>query len=126
MIVYVGIAVILLEVYLFHRLMDIVFKVTERYTAKDGTKVPISLVYRKDINPKGDNPLLIYGYGSYGYSMDDYFSSARLSLLDRGFIYAIAHIRGGQEMGRYWYEDGKLLKKKNKFRHLNHPHTGKS
>ena len=88
-------------------------------TAKDGTKVPISLVYRKDINPKGDNPLLIYGYGSYGYSMDDYFSSARLSLLDRGFIYAIAHIRGGQEMGRYWYEEGKMFNKMNTFTDFN-------
>ncbi|MCD6180223.1 MAG: S9 family peptidase, partial [Bacteroidales bacterium] len=88
-------------------------------TAKDGTKVPISLVYRKDINPKDDNPLLIYGYGSYGYSMDDYFSSARLSLLDRGFIYAIAHIRGGQEMGRYWYEEGKMFNKMNTFTDFN-------
>ncbi|MCD6091236.1 MAG: S9 family peptidase, partial [Bacteroidales bacterium] len=88
-------------------------------TAKDGTKVPISLVYRKDINPKGDNPLLIYGYGSYGYSMDDYFSTSRLSLLDRGFVYAIAHIRGGQEMGRYWYEEGKMLNKMNTFTDFN-------
>jgi oligopeptidase B len=90
---------------------------TERLvaTAKDGTKVPISLVYKKGIKKDGKNPLLLYGYGSYGYSIDPYFSSVRLSLLDRGFIYAIAHIRGGQEMGRRWYDDGKLLKKKNTF-----------
>jgi oligopeptidase B len=84
-------------------------------TAQDGLKVPISLVYRKGIQKNGDNPLLLYGYGSYGATIDPYFSSVRLSLLDRGFIYAIAHIRGGQEMGRAWYEDGKLLKKKNTF-----------
>jgi oligopeptidase B len=88
-------------------------------TAKDGTKVPISLVYKKGIDVNGDNPLLLYAYGSYGYSMDPYFSSARLSLLDRGFIYAIAHIRGGQEMGRYWYEEGKLLNKINTFTDFN-------
>ncbi len=84
-------------------------------TAADGVKVPISLVYKKGIERNGDNPLLLYGYGSYGNSMDPYFSSVRLSLLDRGFVYAIAHIRGGEEMGRWWYEDGKLLKKKNTF-----------
>jgi oligopeptidase B len=84
-------------------------------TATDGTKVPISLVYRKGLEKNGDNPCLLYGYGSYGYSTDPVFYSAGLSLLDRGFVYAIAHIRGGQEMGRYWYEDGKLLKKKNTF-----------
>ncbi len=85
-------------------------------TADDGTKIPISLVYRKDkFKQDGNNPLLQYAYGSYGYSMDPYFSSVRLSLLDRGFVYAIAHVRGGQEMGRQWYEDGKLLKKKNTF-----------
>jgi oligopeptidase B len=85
-------------------------------TAADGTKVPISLVYRRDLFRKnGSAPLLLYGYGSYGYSMDPYFSSIRLSLLDRGFVYAIAHVRGGEEMGRQWYEDGKLLKKKNTF-----------
>ncbi|MBN1252415.1 MAG: S9 family peptidase [Bacteroidales bacterium] len=84
-------------------------------TATDGTKVPISLVYKKGLKLNGKNPLLLYAYGSYGYSMDPYFSSVRLSLLDRGFVFAIAHIRGGQEMGRYWYEDGKLLKKKNTF-----------
>ncbi|MFP4082660.1 MAG: S9 family peptidase [Candidatus Aminicenantes bacterium] len=83
--------------------------------AKDGIKVPISLVYRKGLKKNGDNPCLLYGYGSYGASMDPYFSSPRLSLLDRGFVFAIAHIRGGQEMGRRWYEDGKLLKKKNTF-----------
>lgn len=84
-------------------------------TAGDGTKIPISLVYRKGTKKDGASPLLLYGYGSYGNSMEPYFSSVRLSLLDRGFIFAIAHIRGGEEMGRYWYEDGKLLKKKNTF-----------
>ena len=83
--------------------------------AGDGAKVPVSLVYRKDLKREDGNPLLLYGYGSYGYSMDPYFSSVRLSLLDRGFIFAIAHVRGGEEMGRLWYEDGKLLKKKNTF-----------
>ncbi|MBE0460657.1 MAG: S9 family peptidase [Candidatus Aminicenantes bacterium] len=84
-------------------------------TAKDGVNVPISLVYRKGLKKDGKNPLLLYGYGSYGNSMNPSFSSVRLSLLDRGFVYAIAHIRGGQELGRSWYEDGKLLKKKNTF-----------
>ncbi|PZR21338.1 MAG: oligopeptidase B [Flavobacterium psychrophilum] len=84
-------------------------------TAADGTKVPISMVYRKGIVKDGKNPLLLYAYGSYGSSMDPYFSSIRLSLLDRGFIYAIAHIRGGEDLGRDWYENGKLLKKKNTF-----------
>jgi oligopeptidase B len=91
--------------------------VTERLyaTAKDGTKVPISLVYKKGFEKNGKAPLLLYGYGSYGYSMDASFSSSRLSLLNRGFVYAIAHVRGGQEMGRAWYEDGKLMKKMNTF-----------
>ena len=84
-------------------------------TATDGTKVPISMVYRKGIQKDGKNPLLLYAYGSYGATMDPYFSSTRLSLLDRGFIYAIAHIRGGEDLGREWYENGKLLKKKNTF-----------
>jgi oligopeptidase B len=84
-------------------------------TATDGTKVPISMVYRKELKKNGTNPLLQYAYGSYGYSMDATFSSTRLSLLDRGFIFAIAHIRGGEDLGRQWYEDGKLLKKKNTF-----------
>ncbi len=84
-------------------------------TAKDGTKVPISMVYRKGMELNGKNPLLLYAYGSYGSSMDPYFSSTRLSLLDRGFIYAIAHIRGGEDLGRQWYEDGKLFKKINTF-----------
>jgi oligopeptidase B len=83
--------------------------------AADTTKIPISLVYKKGLEKNGDNPLLLYGYGSYGYSSDPWFKSDRLSLLDRGFVFAIAHIRGGQEMGRYWYEEGKLLKKKNTF-----------
>lgn len=84
-------------------------------TAKDGTKIPISMVYRKELKKDGSNPLLQYAYGSYGYSMDASFSSTRLSLLDRGFIFAIAHIRGGEDLGRQWYDDGKLLKKKNTF-----------
>jgi oligopeptidase B len=84
-------------------------------TASDGVKVPISVVYRRNLFTKRRNPLLLYGYGSYGHSMDPYFSSARLSLLDRGFVFAIAHIRGGQELGRSWYEDGKLLNKINTF-----------
>ena len=83
--------------------------------ARDGKKIPISVVYRKGIQQDGQNPALIYGYGSYGASMDPYFSSARLSLLDRGFVYVIAHIRGGEELGREWYEDGKLLNKMNTF-----------
>ncbi len=84
-------------------------------TAKDGTKVPISLVYRKGLKKDGTNPLLQYAYGSYGATMEPYFSTTRLTLLDRGFIFAIAHIRGGEDLGRQWYEDGKLLKKKNTF-----------
>jgi len=84
-------------------------------TAKDGTKIPISMVYRKGLKKDGTNPLLLYAYGSYGHSMDATFSSTRLTLLDRGFIFAIAHIRGGEDLGRQWYEDGKLLKKKNTF-----------
>lgn len=93
---------------------------SERISAEapDGTTIPISLVYRKGMVKDGSNPLLLYGYGSYGASIEltePTFSSNRLSLLDRGFIYAIAHIRGGGEMGRYWYEDGKLLHKKNTF-----------
>jgi oligopeptidase B len=84
-------------------------------TATDGTKVPISMVYKNGIEANGKNPFLLYAYGSYGMNMDPYFSTTRLSLLDRGFIYAIAHIRGGEDLGRHWYEDGKLLKKKNTF-----------
>ncbi|WP_245801079.1 S9 family peptidase [Sphingobacterium nematocida] len=91
--------------------------VTERSfaPAADGVLVPISLVYKKGTKKDGTAPLYLYAYGSYGASMDPTFSSTRLSLLDRGFIYAIAHIRGGEEMGRQWYEDGKLMKKKNTF-----------
>lgn len=90
---------------------------TERLwaTARDGAKVPISLVYRKDTPLDGASPLLQYAYGSYGHTIDPHFSSVRLSLLDRGFIYAIAHVRGGEYLGRPWYEDGKLLRKKNTF-----------
>lgn len=84
-------------------------------TARDGVKVPVSIVYKKGFKKDGTQPLLLYAYGSYGYSIDPSFNAARLSLLDRGFAFAIAHIRGGQEMGRQWYEDGKLLKKKNTF-----------
>ncbi|WP_317130498.1 S9 family peptidase [Sphingobacterium olei] len=91
--------------------------VTERLfaTAKDGIKVPISLVYKQGTKKDGSAPLYLYAYGSYGASMDATFSSSRLSLLDRGFIFAIAHIRGGEEMGRQWYEDGKMMKKINTF-----------
>lgn len=91
--------------------------VTERLyaTVRDGVKVPISVVYKKGTPKSAETPLLLYAYGSYGNSMDAAFSSTRLSLLNRGFIYALAHIRGGQEMGRQWYEDGKMFKKKNTF-----------
>lgn len=84
-------------------------------TGIDGTKIPISLVYKKGISLGAETPLLLYAYGSYGNSTEPNFGSDRLSLLDRGFVYAIAHVRGGQEMGRQWYENGKLLKKKNTF-----------
>lgn len=84
-------------------------------TAQDGTKIPMSMVYRKGVELNGKNPFLLYAYGSYGMTMEPYFSTTRLSLLDRGFIYAIAHVRGGEDMGRMWYENGKLLKKKNTF-----------
>ena len=83
--------------------------------ARDGKKIPISLVFRKDTYKKGKNPLLLYGYGSYGSTNSAGFSSVRLSLLDRGFVYAIAHIRGSQYLGREWYEDGKMFNKKNTF-----------
>lgn len=83
--------------------------------ARDGASIPISIVYRKDTPIDGSAPLLLYAYGSYGASLDAGFSSPRLSLLDRGFVYAIAHIRGGEELGRQWYENGKLLNKKNTF-----------
>jgi len=91
--------------------------VTERIfaPARDGVKVPVTLVYRKDTKKSSSTPMLLYAYGSYGISMDPWFNSSHLSLLDRGFIYAMAHIRGGQEMGRHWYEDGKMFKKKNTF-----------
>jgi oligopeptidase B len=91
--------------------------VTERLyaTAPDGAEVPLSLVYRKGVQRDGQNPLLLYGYGSYGASIDAAFSSPRLSLIDRGFIFAIAHVRGGQELERRWYEQGRLLHKRNTF-----------
>jgi oligopeptidase B len=84
-------------------------------TAPDGTQVPLSLVYRRGLARDGNNPTLLYGYGSYGYSMDPGFSASRLSLLERGFVFAIAHIRGGSELGRDWYEQGKLERKRNTF-----------
>lgn len=83
--------------------------------ARDGKKVPVSLVYKKDMFNEGQNPLLLYGYGSYGNTINASFSSVRLSLLDRGFVYAIAHIRGSQYLGRSWYDDGKMFNKKNTF-----------
>ena len=83
--------------------------------ARDGTKIPLTLVYKKTTAKTEDTPLLLYAYGSYGSSTDPWFRSDRLSLLDRGFIFAIAHIRGGQEMGRQWYDEGKMFKKKNTF-----------
>ena len=91
--------------------------VTERLHARaaDGTEIPLSLLYRKGLKKDGQNPTLLYGYGSYGVSIDAAFASPRLSLVDRGFVFAIAHIRGGQELGRQWYDDGKLLKKQNTF-----------
>ncbi|WP_414587108.1 S9 family peptidase [Scytonema sp. PCC 10023] len=84
-------------------------------TAKDGTQIPISIVYKQGIKKDGKNPLYLTGYGSYGASYPASFSSNRLALLDRGIVFAVAHIRGGEEMGRKWYEDGKFLKKKNTF-----------
>jgi oligopeptidase B len=83
--------------------------------AADAAEIPVSIVYRKGLKRDGQNPLLLYGYGAYGFSIDAAFASPRLSLLDRGFVYAIAHVRGGQELGRSWYEDGKMLRKKNTF-----------
>ena len=84
-------------------------------TAEDGTKIPMTLVHRKGLERNGENPVLQYAYGSYGSTIDPYFSTVRLSLLDRGFIFVIAHIRGGEYLGRQWYEDGKLLNKRNTF-----------
>ena len=84
-------------------------------TASDGTHIPMSLVYKKGLEKNGNNSALLYGYGSYGYSIDPSFNSNRISLLDRGFVFAIGHIRGGSEMGRAWYEDGKMLNKRNTF-----------
>ncbi|MBC6994055.1 S9 family peptidase [Neolewinella lacunae] len=96
---------------------DPMFYTSERQfaVASDGTRIPLSIVYHRDTPLDGTSPTLLYAYGSYGHSLDPYFSIARLSLLDRGFVYAIAHIRGGEEMGRHWYDDGKLLKKMNTF-----------
>ena len=84
--------------------------------SEDGTKIPISLVYKKGLIKNNKNPLLLYGYGSYGNTIDPYFSVSRLSLLDRGFVFAIAHVRGSEYMGRKWYDEGKLLKKINTFK----------
>jgi oligopeptidase B len=83
--------------------------------ARDGARIPISVVYRKDLDLNEDTPLLQYAYGSYGATIDPYFSTVRLSLLDRGFVFALAHVRGGQYLGRPWYENGKLLHKQNTF-----------
>jgi len=96
---------------------DVADYVTERLwaTAPDGVRVPLSLVYRKGLQRDGSNPALLYGYGAYEISIDPMFDPARLSLLDRGFVFAIAHVRGGGEMGREWYEDGKYLHKRNSF-----------
>ncbi len=93
---------------------------SERIFAKapDGVEVPISLVYRRGFERNGASPLLLYGYGAYGHSIDPRFSSDRLSLLDRGFVFAIAHIRGGAELGEEWHDQGKLLQKKNTFTRL--------
>ena len=92
------------------------YKVEREFiTARDGTKVPVSIVYKKNKFKKNGNPIFLYGYGSYGNSIDAGFSSSRLSLLDRGFIFAIAHVRGGQELGRSWYEEGKIFNKLNTF-----------
>jgi oligopeptidase B len=88
-------------------------------TSGDGTKIPMSIVYKKGMVKNGGNPTLLYGYGSYGYTYNPGFSLARLPLLDRGFVYAIAHVRGSQINGRQWYEDGKLLKKMNTFTDFN-------
>ena len=104
-----------------HKVLDKNFSkdnyVTERIWAdsQDGNRIPISLIYKKGIKRDGSNPLLIYGYGSYGNTIDPSFSISRLSLLDRGFIYAISHVRGSEYLGRDWYENGKLLNKKNSF-----------
>jgi oligopeptidase B len=87
--------------------------------AKDGSKIPMSMVYRKGMQQNGKNPLLLYGYGSYGYTREPAFNSTRLSLLDRGFIFVIAHVRGGQIYGRQWYEDGKMFNKMNTFTDFN-------
>jgi oligopeptidase B len=84
-------------------------------TAADGARVPISIVHRRGLERDGDNPCLLYGYGSYGASMEPWFDSDNLSLLDRGFVFAIAHVRGGAEMGRHWKEDGKMMHKRNTF-----------
>lgn len=91
--------------------------ITERLFAHtpDGEKVPMSVLYKKGLQKNGQNPALLYGYGSYGITVDPTFSSVRLSLVDRGFVYVIAHIRGGQDLGRHWYENGKMLNKKNTF-----------
>lgn len=92
------------------------YKVERKFIqVRDGVKVPVSLVYKRNTFTKNKNPILVYGYGSYGNSIDAGFSSSRISLLDRGFVFAIAHIRGGQELGRSWYEDGKIFNKLNTF-----------
>lgn len=96
---------------------DATLYVSERAyaTASDGTKVPLSIVYKKGLKKDSTNPTLLYGYGSYGASMEASFNSNRLSLLDRGFVFAIGHVRGGSEMGRAWYDNGKMMNKRNTF-----------
>ena len=96
---------------------DAALYTSERLLAKadDGAEIPISLVYKKGLERDGRNPTLLYGYGAYGFTIEPSFKARRLSLLDRGFVYAIAHIRGGADMGRAWYDSGKLLHKQNTF-----------
>ena len=86
--------------------------------SRDGVKIPMSVVHHKDTELSTETPILLYAYGSYGSTIDPRFSSTRLSLLDRGFVFAIAHIRGSEYLGRNWYEEGKLLKKKNTFNYF--------
>ena len=96
---------------------DAALYTSERMTASaaDGTAIPISLVWRRDLKPDGAQPLLLYGYGSYGIPLDPSFAQTRVSLLDRGFVFAIAHVRGGGDLGRTWYEAGKMANKEATF-----------
>ena len=98
-----------------HLFLDTDYEVKRiKTTVRDGTEVPVSIVYKKDVDLE-NAPMLIYGYGSYGINMDSYFRSSITPLLNRGFIFTIAQIRGGADMGRYWYEDGRMLNKNNTF-----------